>query len=142
MRVMMILKADGNTEAGVMPSEAALGAMAVYNEQLVKAGVLLDAAGLKPTSTGARVTFKGGKPQVIDGPFAETKELIAGYWMIQVKSMAEAIEWAKRIPFEHIPNGSEGQCELRQLFELEDFAPSEGVEQHRRLQDDIERQKA
>jgi hypothetical protein len=132
---MMLLKADKNTEAGVMPTEAALAAMGKFNEELVKAGALLDAAGLKPSSKGARVTFQGGKPKVVDGPFTETKELIAGYWMIQVKSKEEAIEWARRVPFEHIPQADgTGEIELRQLFELEDFGAGEAIEHHRELE--------
>ena len=103
MRFMMLLKADKRTEAGVLPSAKDLAVMGKFNEELIKAGVLLDGAGLQPSSKGARVTFEGGKPRVTDGPFAETKELIAGYWMIQVKSKEEAIEWARRVPFEHIP---------------------------------------
>lgn len=123
MRFMMLLKADKRTEAGVLPSRQDLEVMGKYNEELVKAGVLLDGAGLQPSSKGARVTFPDGKPQVTDGPFAETKELIAGYWLIRVKSMEEAIEWAKRVPFDRIPNaGRVAEIELRQLFELSDFA--------------------
>ncbi len=134
MRFMMIVKADKDSESGQLPSEAALAAMAEYNDELVKAGVLLDAVGLQPSSKGARVTVKGGKTRVIDGPFAETKELIAGYWIIQARSRDEAIEWAKRIPFEHIPS-VEGPpvIELRQVYELEDFGQSEAVEKHREL---------
>lgn len=122
MRFMMLLKADKRTEAGELPTRKDLEVMNKYNEQLVKAGVMLDGAGLHPTSKGAKVTFQGGKPQVTDGPFAETKEIIAGYWMIQVKSKEEAIEWAKRVPFDHLPNsGRAPEIELRQMFELEDF---------------------
>jgi hypothetical protein len=119
---MMLLKADKVTEAGVLPSREDLEIMGKYNEELVKAGVLLDAAGLQPSSKGAKVTFPGGKAQVTDGPFVETKELIAGYWMIKVKSREEAIEWAKRVPFDRIPNnGRVAEIELRQMFELEDL---------------------
>ena len=122
MRFMMLVKADKITEAGVLPTEKDLEVMGKYNEELVKAGVLLDAAGLQPSSKGARVTFQGGKPQVTDGPFAETKELIAGYWMIQVNSKEAAIEWAKRVPFDHLPNsGRAPEIELRQMFEITDF---------------------
>src|SRR5262245_16499558 len=103
MRFMMLLKADKNTEAGVLPTAKELETMGKYNEELMKAGVMLDGAGLQPSSKGAKVTFRGGKPQVTDGPFAETKELIAGYWMINVKSKEEAIEWAKRVPFQLLP---------------------------------------
>ena len=132
MRFMMIVKANKDSEAGVMPKEELLAAMAKYNEELVKAGVLLDATGLQPSSKGARIKFSGGKRTVVDGPFAETKELIAGYWLIQVKSKEEAIEWAKRSPGP-CGEGEEGEIELRQLFELEDFAPSDAVEHHRQV---------
>ncbi len=122
MRFMMLLKADKTTEAGVMPTAKDLEAMGKYNEELIKAGVLLDGAGLHPSSRGAKVTFQGGKAQVTDGPFAETKELIAGYWMIQVTSKEEAIEWATRAPFKLLPgNGRAPEIELRQMFEITDF---------------------
>jgi len=98
MRFMMMVRANRDTEAGVMPEEKLIAAMGKYNEELAKAGVLIDGAGLQPSSKGARIKFSGGKPTVVDGPFAETKELIAGYWLIQVKSKEEAIEWAKRCP--------------------------------------------
>jgi hypothetical protein len=123
MRFMMLLNADKSTEAGVLPTHEDLEVMGKYNEELVKAGVMLDGAGLQPSSKGAKVTFQNGKAQVTDGPFAETKELIAGYWMIQVKSKEEAIEWAKRAPFAKLPsNGRAPEIELRQMFEIEDFA--------------------
>ena len=127
MRFMMIVKANKDSEAGKMPSEELHAAMGKYNEELMKAGVLVDLAGLQSSSKGARIRFSGGKRTVIDGPFVETKELIAGYWIIQVKSRAEAIEWAKRVP---APHGEEQECEIeiRQFFELEDFAPSEAVD--------------
>jgi hypothetical protein len=122
MRFMMLLKADKTTETGALPTQKDLEVMGKYNEELVKAGVLLDAAGLQPSSKGAKVTFQNGKAQVTDGPFAETKELLAGYWMIQVKSREEAIEWAKRVPFERLPsNGRAPEIELRQMFEITDF---------------------
>jgi hypothetical protein len=123
MRFMMLLKADKKTEAGVLPTREDLEKMGRYNEELMKAGVMLDGAGLQPSSKGARVTFHDGKPQVTDGPFAETKELIAGYWMIQVKSKEEAIAWAKRVPFDRLPqDGRAPEIELRQMFEISDFA--------------------
>src|SRR5262249_37894756 len=100
MRFMMIVKASKESEAGLQPSEKLLAAMGKYNEELMKAGVLLDLSGLQPSRKGVRVRFSGGKRTVVDGPFAETKELIAGYWIIQVKSREEAIEWAKRVPFD------------------------------------------
>ncbi|HXT48427.1 MAG TPA: YciI family protein [Gemmatimonadaceae bacterium] len=118
MKFMMIIKANKDSEAGVMPSERLLLAMGKYNEQLVKAGVLLAGDGLQASSKGARINFANGKSTVVDGPFAETKELIAGYWIIQVKSKAEAIEWARRVPFD-----VDGQIEVRQLFEPADFEP-------------------
>ena len=122
MRFMMLLKADKTTEAGVLPTHKDLEVMGKYNEEMVKAGVLLDGAGLQPSSKGAKVTFQNGKPQVTDGPFVETKELIAGFWMIQVKSKEEAIEWAKRVPFDRLPsNGRVAEIELRQMFEITDF---------------------
>jgi len=106
--------------------------MGKYNEQLMQAGVLVDLAGLHPSSKGARVKFSGGKQTIIDGPFAETKELIGGYWIIKVKSREEAIEWAKRVPAPH-GEGNEGEIELRQIFDLEDFTPSEAIDRHREL---------
>ena len=131
MRFMVIVKATKASEAGVMPSEELLAAMARYNEELIKAGVLLDGAGLQPTSKGARVRFSGDRRTVIDGPFAESKELIAGYWIFQVKSKDEAIEWVKRAPN---PHSEESEIEIRQLFETEDFGDSPAVEHHRNLE--------
>jgi hypothetical protein len=115
---MIIVKASKDSEAGVMPSELLLTEMGKFNEKLAKAGVLLAAEGLHPSSKGARVRFSGGKRTVIDGPFAETKELIAGYWLWQVKSKEEAIEWVKRCPN---PHNEDGEIEIRQVFEAEDF---------------------
>src|SRR5688500_7649036 len=115
MRFMVLVKADKNSEAGVMPDTKLLTAMGKFNEDLVKAGVMLAGEGLQPSSKGARVKFSGGKKTVIDGPFAEAKELVAGFWLWQVKSKAEAIEWLKRAPFE------ETEVEIRQIFETEDF---------------------
>jgi len=132
MRFMMIVKANKESEAGKMPSEELLAAMAKYNDELMKAGVLLDLTGLHPSSKGARIKFSGGKQTVLDGPFAETKELIGGYWLIQVKSKEEAIEWAKRAPNPH-GEGGEGEIEVRQLFELDDFTPSKAIEHHREV---------
>jgi hypothetical protein len=118
MRFMVMVRADRNTEAGVMPTERLLADMGKYNEELVKAGVLLAGEGLQPSSKGARVRFSGSKRTVIDGPFAEAKELIAGFWLIQVKSLDEAIEWVKRCPN---PLEGESEIEIRQVFEAEDF---------------------
>jgi len=119
MRFMVIVKATPSSEAGAMPSEKLLTDMGKFNEELVKAGVMLAGEGLHPSSKGARVRFSGGKRTVIDGPFAETKELIAGYWLWQVKSKEEAIEWVKRCP-DPMP-GEESEIEIRQVFEAEDF---------------------
>ena len=130
MRFMIIVKATKDSEAGKMPSEDLLAAMAKYNEELVKAGVMLDGAGLQPSSKGARVRYSGAKRTVIDGPFAETKELIAGYWIIQAKSMEEAIEWVKRVPN---PHEEDGEIEIRQFFELEDFGESPAIDHHRKV---------
>jgi hypothetical protein len=140
MRFMMIVKANKDSEAGIMPGEDLLSAMGKYNEELMKAGVLRDLAGLQPSSKGARVKFSGDKRTVIDGPFAETKELIAGYWIIQVKSREEAIEWAKRAPAPH-GQDREGEIEIRQFFELDDFAPSEAINRERELAKQLEKNK-
>jgi hypothetical protein len=118
MRFMVIVKADKDTEAGVMPSEKLLAEMGKYNEELVKAGVMLAGEGLQPSSKGARVRFSGDQRTVIDGPFTETKELIAGFWLFQVKSKEEAIEWVKRCPN---PHEGESEIEIRQVFEADDF---------------------
>ena len=132
MRFMIIVKASKDSEAGVMPEEKLFAAMASYHEELAKAGVLLDASGLQPTSKGWRIKYSGGKRAVMDGPFAETNELIAGYTLIQVKSREEALEWTRRFPN---PQGEEADCEIevRQLFELEDFGPGKEVERFRDL---------
>ncbi|MEK7944972.1 YciI family protein [Pigmentiphaga sp. YJ18] len=133
MRFMIIVRATADTEAGVMPEEPLLAAMTAYHEELARAGVLLDANGLKPSSRGWRVRYRAGKGSVIDGPFAETKELIAGYTLIQVRSREEAMEWARRFPS---PMGSEadGEIEVRELFELDDLGPSEAVDRFRKLE--------
>lgn len=121
MRFMIIVKATPESEAGKMPSEQLLTEMGKFNEELVKAGVMLAGEGLHPSSRGARVQFSGNKRTVVDGPFAETKELIAGFWLIQVKSMEEAIEWVKRCPN---PMESDSDIEIRQVFEADDFGPA------------------
>lgn len=140
MRFMIMVKATPDTEAGILPSEEMLSEMAKYNEQLVKAGIMLDGSGLQPSSKGAKVRFQGKRRTVIDGPFAEAKELIAGYWLIEVKSKEEAIEWVKRIPN---PMGEDvaSEVEIRQLFELEDFAPGPGIDHHQKVYAEIERQR-
>ena len=130
MRFMILVKATKDSEAGVMPPEELLTAMADYHEQLAKAGVLLDGNGLQPSSKGWRIKYSGDKRTVIDGPFAETKELVAGYTIIQVKSKQEAMEWARRFPNPHL---AEGEIEVRQMFELEDFGESETIDRFREM---------
>lgn len=139
MRVMVLIKADADSEAGVMPSEQLLTEMGQYNEQLVNAGIMLAGEGLHPSSKGVRVRFDGARRTVIDGPFAETKELIAGFWLWQVRSMDEAIEWLKRCPN---PMGTVSDVEIRPVFEAEDFGEAFTPElraQEQRLRDRIER---
>jgi hypothetical protein len=132
MRFMMIVKASKDSEAGKLPSEELIAAMGKYNEELMKAGVLVDLSGLQSSAKGARVRLSGGKKTVIDGPFAETKELIAGYWIINVKSKEEAVEWALKVP---APHGEDQECEIeiRQFFELDDFGASDAVDRARGL---------
>lgn len=137
MRFMMIVKASKESEAGVMPGNELIAAMTKYNEEMANAGILVDLSGLQASSKGARVKFSGNKVTVVDGPFAETKELIAGYWVINVKSKQEAIDWAKRCP--NPQGGGDGEIEIRQFFELEDFAPSEAVDEARKLEKKIAR---
>src|SRR5688572_1072174 len=139
MRVMVMIKANADSEAGVMPSERLLTEMGKYNEALVKAGIMLSGEGLQPSSKGCRVKFSGTKRTLIDGPFAETKELIAGFWLWQVKSMDEAIEWVKRCPN---PTGEESEIEIRRVFEAEDFGAEmtpELREQEDRLRAELEK---
>jgi len=128
---MIIVKATRDSEAGVMPPEELFTAMADYHEQLQKAGVLRDASGLQPSSKGWRIKYSGDKRTLVDGPFAETKELIAGYTLIEVKSREEALEWTKRFPNPHL---TEGEIEVRQLFELEDFGESPAIERFREME--------
>jgi hypothetical protein len=127
---MIIVKATKDSEAGVMPEEPLLAEMAKYHEELAKAGALLDGSGLQPSSKGWRIEYSGEKRRFVDGPFAETKELVAGYTLIQVDSREEAIEWTKRFPNPAV-DGGEGEIEVRQLFELDDFAPGEAVDRFR-----------
>ncbi len=143
MRFIVMVKATKQSEAGAMPTEEGLSAMAKFNEEMVKAGVMLDGNGLQPSSKGARVRFaagklgdSGNKRTVIDGPFAETKELVAGYWILQCKSLAEAVAWIKRCPN---PHDEESEIEIRQLYELEDFGESDAIDHHRRLGDQLKR---
>jgi len=132
MRFMIIVRATPDSEAGVLPAEELVGAMATYHEELVKAGVLLDANGLQPSSRGFRVRFHAGRQTLVDGPFAETKELIAGYTVIQVKSPAEAREWAKRFP---APFGAheDSEIEVRQVYELDELGPARSIGRFREM---------
>ncbi len=142
MKVMVMVKATKNTEAGVMPSEQLLREMGAFNEELVKAGIMLAGEGLHPSTKGKRIRFSGGKRTVVDGPFAETKELIAGYWVWQVRSMDEAVDWARRCP-DPMP-GEDAELEIRPIFEAEDFGKEYTPElraQEDRLREEIERQK-
>lgn len=142
MRVMVIVKASKNSEAGVMPSQQLLTEMGKFNEELVKAGIMVDGAGLHPSRIGKRIHFSGGKRTVTDGPFAETRELIAGFWVWQVESMDEAVEWARRCP-DPMP-GEEAQLEIRPYFEAEDFGEAytpELQERDAKLRGEIERQR-
>jgi hypothetical protein len=136
MRFMMLVKADKASESGRLPTEKELTDMGRYNEELVKAGVLLAGEGLHPSSRGSRIRFSGGRPTVTDGPFAETKELVAGFWIIQVKSREEALEWARRVPF------VDGELELRQVFEAADFAESDPTGAIREQEDRLRAQVA
>jgi hypothetical protein len=129
MRFMLIVKGDSRSEAGILPTEQELADMGRFNDQMVKAGVMLAGDGLQATSKGAKVRFSGGKPAVIDGPFTEAKEIVAGYWIIQARSKDEAIEWARRAPF------LDGEIEVRQVFELEDFGQSEAIRHHERIRE-------
>lgn len=136
MRFMILVKANADSEAGVMPTYEELAEMGRFNEELVKAGVLLAGEGLHPSSKGYRVRFSGSERAVVDGPFTETKELLAGFWLIQVKSPEEAVEWVKRIPFK------EGEVEIRRVFDTEDFAPADPTgelrEAENRLREQVE----
>jgi hypothetical protein len=131
---MVIVKASKDSEAGIMPSEDMLGAMAAFNEEMVRAGIMIDGGGLQASSKGARIRLDRDKRTVIDGPFAETKELIAGYWIIEVGSKEEAIEWMMRVPD---PHNDGGEIEIRQMFELEDFGESPAIDQHRALEKEL-----
>jgi hypothetical protein len=133
MRFMILVKANRDSEAGAMPEEELIAAMATYHEELARAGVLLDASGLQPSSKGWRIQYAGQRRTVTDGPFAETKELVAGYTLIQVTSRPEALEWAQRFP-NPAGEGRDAEIEVRQLFELEDFGPSDAIERFRELE--------
>lgn len=130
MRFMILVKATLDSEAGVMPEDKQIAEMADYHEELAKAGALLDASGLQPSTKGWRIQYDGDKRSVTDGPFVETKELVAGYTLIQVRSREEALEWTKRFPNPAV-DGGKAEIEVRQLFELEDFGPSEAIERFR-----------
>jgi hypothetical protein len=133
MRFMIIVKGNADTEAGVMPEDSLIAAMADYHEQLAKAGVLLDATGLQATSKGFKVKYTAGRRTIVDGPFTEAKEIVAGYTLIQVKSREEAVEWARRFPAP-FGDGRDGEIEVRQLFELDDFAPSDAVDRFKDME--------
>jgi hypothetical protein len=141
MRFMILVKATRDSEAGVMPEDSLIAEMGQYHEELAKAGMLLDGSGLQASSKGWRIKYSGGKTSVVDGPFAETKELVAGYTLIQAKSREEALAWTRRFPNPSGP-GKAGEIEVRQLFELEDFAPSEAVERFRELEAGLAKAKA
>jgi hypothetical protein len=130
---MLIVKANDKSEAGILPTEKELADMGKFNDEMVQRGVMLAGEGLQASSKGARVKFASGKPTVVDGPFTETKELIAGFWLIQAKSRAEAVEWARRAPF------VDGEIEVRQVFELEDFGQSEAIDLHAKLRDQLKK---
>jgi hypothetical protein len=136
MRFMVIVKATADSEAGAMPSEALITSMADLHQELAKAGVLLDGTGLQPSSKGWRVRYSGDRCTVVDGPFTEAKELIAGYTLIQVKSREEALEWSRRFP-NPVGPGADAEIEVRQLFELDDFEPSEAVDRFRDMESDL-----
>jgi hypothetical protein len=136
MRFMILVKANDESEAGVLPTGEQLAEMGRFNEELVRAGILLAGEGLHPSSRGARVRFSGKDRTVVDGPFAETKELVAGFWLIQVKSREEAIQWVKRVPFDT------GEIEIRQVFETDDFAPSDPTGELRQAENRLREQVA
>jgi hypothetical protein len=142
MRFMMIVKASKDSEAGVLPTKELIDAMGKFNEEMAKVGVMLAGEGLQASSKGARVKFSQGKRTVVDGPFAETKELIAGFWIIQVKSKAEAIEWASRCPAPHGPN-ADAEIEIRQVFDISDFPPEvvspEAAAREQALREELEK---
>ena len=135
MKFMAIVKATEESEKGVMPPEHLLEAMAAFNETMVKAGIMLDGAGLRPSSAGARVKFSGDKKTVINGPFAETKELLAGYWIIEAASLEEAIDWFSRAPNPAIVG--DGEIEIRPFFEMQDFGESDAIDHHRKVAEDL-----
>ena len=142
MRFLVIVKEDQRDIAvDTAQMTQMFEEMGKFNEELVKAGVMLDGMGLMASAKGAKVKFSKGKPTVVDGPFAETKELIAGFWLIQVKNKAEAIEWAKRVPFGPVHMAGDGEIELRQVFETEDFGESEAVDRHKALGEKLAKQK-
>jgi hypothetical protein len=138
MRFMVIVKANKDSEAGKMPSEELLGAMAKFNEEMVKAGIMVDGAGLQSSAKGARIRFAGDTRTVTHGPFPETTQLVAGYWVINVKSLDEAIDWMRRCPN---PHAEGGELEIRQFFELEDFGASAAVDHHRAIGEELAKRK-
>jgi hypothetical protein len=138
MRFMVIVKASKDSEAGKMPSEELLGAMAKFNEEMVKAGIMVDGAGLQSSAKGARIRFSGDTRTVVHGPFPETSQLIAGYWIINVKSLDEAIDWMRRCPN---PHAEDGDIEIRQFFELEDFGDSPAIQHHKAVGEELAKRK-
>jgi len=141
MRFMIIVKATPDSEAGVMPEDQLIAQMCKYHEELAQAGMLLDASGLQPSAKGWRIKYSGDKTSFVDGPFTETKELIAGYTLIEAKSREEAIEWTRRFPNPAV-DGKAGEIEVRQLFELDDFDPSPAIERFRELEDQLQKSKS
>ena len=138
MRFMVIVKATKDSEAGLLSAQELLLAMGKFNEEMVNAGIMLAGDGLQPSKKGVRIKFDGEKRSVVNGPFADTNDLVAGFWIIQVKSLAEAIEWMKRCPN---PHNDGGELEIRQLYELEDFAPGEGIRLHEKLDEEMKARK-
>ena len=140
MKFLMIVKGNAESEAGVMPSQELISAMMDYNEQLRKAGMLIDLNGLHPTRDGAKVKFKDRKTTVVDGPFTETKEIFAGYWIIKANSLQEAIEWARKVPTDPKNPDQEGEIEIRQIFELDEFDEGHGIDKARHFEKEFAKQ--
>jgi hypothetical protein len=141
MKFLMIVKGNADSEAGVMPSQEMIAAMTDYNEQLRKAGALIDLNGLHPTKDGAKVEFKGREVKVFDGPFTESKEIFAGYWVIKANSLQEAIDWAKKVPTDPKNPNQQGEIEIRQVFELDEFEQGHGIEKAREFEKDFAKSK-
>jgi hypothetical protein len=137
MKFLMMIKGNADSETGVMPSQEAFAAMTEFNEQLSKAGMLVDLNGLHPTKDGAKVKFGGGKPQVINGPFPEQKDVVAGYWVIQADSLQDAIDWAKKVPGDPKNPNVQGEIEIRPIFELDEFEPGPGIDRARQFEKEL-----